>query len=77
MRIINNTDANVEFVSIRAGECFMYDNCLFIKMNRTVRATDTSPNAFCFVDNQEAYIPEACLVIPVDAEIVIKSRGVV
>lgn len=76
MRIINKYDTKVEFVEIKPGECFMHDNCLFIKMNRTVRVTDTSPNAFCFVDNKEAYVPEACLVTPVDAEIVIRSKGV-
>jgi hypothetical protein len=74
MKIINTIDKQVEFVSIKVGECFLYDNCLFVKMN-PVKITDGSPNAFCFVDNAVACVPQACLVTPVDAEIVVRSKG--
>ena len=75
MKIINTIDKQVEFVSIKVGDCFMYDNCLFVKMN-PVKVTESSPNAYCFVDNAVANVPQSCLVTPVDAEIVIRSKGV-
>ena len=75
MKIINNADKRVEFVSLKVGDCFMYDNCLFVKMN-TAKITESSPNAYCFVDNVVAYVPQAMLVTPVEAEIIIHSKGV-
>lgn len=74
MRIINNVDKRVEFVSIEVGECFTHDNCLFIKASPT--KSSGSANAFCFVDNAMACIPQTCLVTPVEAEVVIRSKGV-
>ena len=75
MRIIDKVNKQVEFVSIKVGECFMYDNCLFVKMNSSKNA-DHAANAFCFVDNNVACVPQAMLVSPVDAEIIIRSKGV-
>lgn len=75
MRIINNVDKKVEFASIRVGDCFLYDNCLFIKMN-PVKPNEHAANAYCFVDNNIACVPQAMLVTPVEAEIVIRSKGV-
>ena len=78
MKIINPFDKHVEFVAIKVGDCFMYDNCLFIRINPVKeRGYEKEANAFCFMDNNITYVPESCLVIPVDAEIVLKSRGVV
>ena len=74
MRIINNAEKKVEFVSLKKGECFLYDNCLFIKMN-PINKYDTAANAFCFVDNAIACVPQAMLVTPVEAEIIIHSKG--
>ena len=74
MRIINDADKKVEFVEIKVGECFMYDNCLFIKMNPAKNNVHAA-NAYCFVDNAIACVPQAMLVTPVDAEIIIRSKG--
>ena len=77
MRIINNADTQVEFVSIKVGECFMFDNCLFIRINPVKeRGYERDANAFCFVDNNITYVNEACSVTPVDAEIIISCKGV-
>lgn len=75
MKIVNNLDKTVEFVHIKVGECFIYDNCLFVKMN-PVKNNVNAANAYCFVDNTIACVPQACQVIPVDAEVVIHSKGV-
>ena len=77
MRIIDNTDTSVEFSAIKVGECFMFDNCLFIRINPVKeRGYERDANAFCFVDNNITYVNEACIVTPVNAEIVIRSKGV-
>ena len=77
MRIIDNADTSVEFSAIKVGDCFMYDNCLFVKINPVKeRGYGKDANVFCFVDNNITYVPEPCLVTPVDAEIVIRSKGV-
>lgn len=75
MKIVNNLDKKVEFVHIKVGECFIYDNCLFVRMN-PVKNNVHAANAYCFVDNNIACVPQSCLVTPVDAEVVIRSRGV-
>ena len=75
MKIIDKANTTIEFSAIKIGQCFLYDNCLFVKMN-PVKITDSSPNAFCFVDNAVACVPQACLVTPVEAEIIIRSKGV-
>lgn len=72
MRIINNANTTVEFSAVKVGDCFMYDNCLFIKMH----TTKESHNAFCFVDNVTAFFRPDWSVTPVDADIVIRSKGV-
>lgn len=77
MRIVNNADTSVEFVAIKVGECFYYDNCLFIKINPVKeRSYQKDANAFCFADNNITYVPMACLVTPVEADIVIRRKGV-
>lgn len=77
MRIIDNTDTSVEFSAIKVGECFTFDNCLFIRINPVKeRGYERDANAFCFIDNNITYVNEACIVTPVNAEIVIKSMGV-
>lgn len=75
MRIIDNANATVEFCSLKVGDCFLYDNCLFVKMN-PAKHNDHAANAYCFVDNNIACVPQAMLVIPVEAEIIIRSKGV-
>ena len=76
MRIINNADTSVEFAAISVGECFYYDNCLFIKINPVKeRGYQKDANAFCFADNNITYVPMACLVTPVEADIVIRRKG--
>ena len=55
----------------------MFDNCLFIRINPVKeRGYERDANAFCFVDNNITYVNEACIVTPVNAEIVIRSKGV-
>lgn len=77
MKITNNINKQVEFVSIKVGECFMFDNCLFIRINPVKeRGYERDANAFCFVDNNITYVNEACLVTPVEAEIIISGKGV-
>ena len=76
MKIINTIDKRVEFVSIKVGDCFLYDNCLFVKMNPIKANTEHSPNAFCFIDNYVAYFEPGWNVTPVNAEIIIHSKGV-
>ena len=73
MRIINNADKKVEFVDLKVGDCFIYDNCLFIKINSTAKAPH---NAFCFVDNATCIFNDEWQVCPVEAEIIIRSKGV-
>lgn len=77
MKIINTINKQVEFVSIKVGECFMFDNCLFIRINPVKeRGYERDANAFCFVDNNITYVNEACLVTPVSAEIIVHHIGV-
>lgn len=77
MRIVNTIDKHVEFVHIKVGECFIYDNCLFVRMNPVKeRGYKKEANAFCFVDNNVTHVPEAWLVTPVDVEVVIRSKEV-
>lgn len=76
MRIINNIDKQVEFVSIKVGDCFMFDNCLFMRINPIrERGYERDANVFCFMDCNITYVNEACLVTPVEAEIVIRHKG--
>lgn len=77
MKITNNINKQVEFVSIKVGECFMFDNCLFIRINPVrERGYERDANAFCFVDNNITYVNEACVVTPVEAEIILSSKEV-
>lgn len=77
MKIVNTIDKKVEFVHIKVGECFMYDNCIFVRINPVKeRGYEKDANAFCFVDTNITYVPEACLVTPVDVEVIIRSKGV-
>lgn len=77
MKITNNINKQVEFVSIKVGECFMFDNCLFIRINPVrERGYERDANAFCFIDNNITYVNEACVVTPVEAEIVLSSKEV-
>ena len=76
MKIINPFDKQVEFIAIKVGDCFMFDDCLFVKINPIKEdGYEKAGNAFCFVDNNVTYVPEPCLVTPVGAEIVIRSKG--
>ena len=77
MKIINPSDKHIEFVELNVGDCFMFDNCLFVKINPIKeKGYEKAGNAFCFVDNNITHVPEPCLVLPVEAEVVIRSRGV-
>ena len=77
MRIINNADTTIEFSAIKVGECFLYDNCLFIKIHPVKEENRAfNSNAFCFVDNALATIPADWAVTPVGADVVIRSKGV-
>ena len=75
MKVIDNTDTSVEFYTIKVGECFIFDNCLFIRI-KPVKEYERDANAFCFVDNNITYVHDACVVTPVNAEVVIRSKGV-
>lgn len=77
MRIIDKADTSVEFSTIKVGECLYSDKCLFIKINPVNEKGYEKPaNVFCFADNNITYIPDDWNVIPVNAEIVVKSKGV-
>jgi hypothetical protein len=76
MKIIDNTNTSVEFSAIKLGTCFIYDNCLFIKMHPVKENSSNACNAFCFVDNCIAYFRPDYNVTPVEAEIIIRNRGV-
>ena len=55
----------------------MYDNCLFVRINPVrERGYEKEANALCFMDNNITYVSEACLVTPVEAEIIVRSKGV-
>ena len=77
MKIIDNSTTSIEFSAIEVGECFLFDNCLFIKINPVKeRGYQKDANAFCFADNNITYVPMACSVTPVEADIVLRSKGV-
>ena len=77
MRIIDNTNTSIEFSAVQVGECFYYDNCLFIKINPVKEEHHTAVcNALCFADNNVASVPNDWNVTPVNAEIIIRSKGV-
>lgn len=76
MKIIDRADTSVEFSAIKTGECFIYDNCLFIKIYPVKESSPNACNAFCFVDNCIVYFRNDYTVTPVDAEIIIRSKGV-
>lgn len=75
MRIINKLAVTMPFSEINTGDCFMYDNCLWLKIDST--AHQAKCNAFCFVDNSTTNIPFDWQVIPVDAEITIRNKEAV
>lgn len=76
MRIIDKANTTVEFSSLKVGDCFIFDNCLFIKMHPVKEGSPNSGNAFCFVDNCVAFFRSDCTVTPVEADIIIRSKGV-
>jgi hypothetical protein len=77
MRIIDNANTSVEFSAVKVGDCFYYDRCLFIKINPVNElGYDRVANAFCFADNNIAYVPSDWNVTPVTADIVIRRKGV-
>lgn len=76
MRIIDNANTSVEFSALKVGDCFLYDNCLFIKMHPVKHSSPSACNAFCFVDNCIACFESGWSVVPVEAEIIIRSKGV-
>jgi hypothetical protein len=53
----------------------MYDNCLFIKAH-PLEKHGFIENAFCFIDNAVCFLRNDYNVIPVDADIVVRSKGV-
>jgi hypothetical protein len=65
----------VEFASLKVGDCFLYDNCLFIKMHPVKEGRPNACNAFCFVDNCIAFFRPDHTVTPVEAEIIIHNKG--
>jgi hypothetical protein len=73
MRIVDKADITVEFSKIKVGECFLYDRCLFIKMQPTKY---NLYNVFCFVDNAVAMFKDDWQVTPVDAEVIVRSKAV-
>jgi hypothetical protein len=75
MKIIDKANTTVEFSVLKVGQCFLYDNCLFIKMN-PVKPNDNAANAFCFIDNAIAHFRPEYAVTPVEADITIHSKGV-
>ena len=75
MRIINKLTAVASFSEINVGECFMYDNCLWLKISNT--SHQAKCNAFCFVDNSTTNFTFDWQVIPVDAEITIRNKEAV
>ena len=77
VRILDKTNMAVEFYTIKVGDCFYYDNCLFIKINPIDKLChDRVANAFCFADNNITHVPNDWKVTPVDAEIVVHNKGV-
>jgi hypothetical protein len=77
MRIIDNANTSVEFSAIKVGECLYTDKCLFIRINPVnQKGYEKAANAFCFADNTITYIPEDWSVVPVEADIIIRSKGV-
>ena len=75
MEVIDNTNTLVEFSAVDTGECFYYDNCLFIKSRPIVKG-DVTVNCFCFADNNISYFKDDILVSPVDATITVHKKGV-
>ena len=76
MKIIDNANTSIEFSAIKVGECFYYDSCLFIKINPVKQDSPYSGNAFCFANNNVVSMPCNWSVTPVNADIVIRSKGV-
>ena len=76
MRIIDKANTTIEFSSLKVGDCFLFDNCLFIKIHPVKEGSPNSCNAFCFVDNCVAFVRHDYLVTPVEADIIIRSKGV-
>jgi hypothetical protein len=76
MRIIDNANTTIEFSALKVGDCFMYDNCLFIKICPVKENSPNACNAFCFVDNCVAFFRPDFTVTPVEAEIIIRNKGV-
>ena len=75
MKIIDNTVKATEFSSLKVGECFLYDNVLFIKMHPVNTDKPSARNAFCFNDNTIACFNPEAMVMPVTAEVIIQRRG--
>ena len=75
MKIINNVDKLVAFEEIKVGACCLYAGCLYIRMNQ-VKTNANAANAFNFDDNAIAFIGPHIKVQQVEAEIIIRSKGV-
>lgn len=77
MKIIDNSNKLVEFSAIKVGECFLFDNCLFVKINPVQeKGYETAANVFCFVDSNITYISPDWHVTPVHAVITINTKVV-
>jgi hypothetical protein len=74
MRVVDRTEMLVEFSNIKVGECFYYDNCLFIKAH-SLEKHGFVENAFCFIDNCLCHFKDDWQVIPAEAEITVVKRG--
>ena len=74
MRVFDNTSTSVEFSTIKVGECFYYDNCLFVKSRPLTHAHKTA-NCFCFIDNTLGHIQDFQSVIPAEVDLIVRRKG--
>lgn len=75
MVIVNNLNKLVTFGEVKVGECFIYDNSLYIRISPIGRDT-RAINALCFTDYIPVFMHPDWHVTPVHAVVTINTKVV-
>ena len=76
MKVINHAKEKVEFFKLNPGDCFYYDDCLYMKTWPADKRHVAAVNCVCFVDNKICFFQDDVMVTRAEAEVIIHSTGV-
>lgn len=70
--VVKFTNSNKQqFYALQAGQAFIYDEALYVKMERQA-ASGYGANAVNVVDGKQTWVSGDMKVVPVDLEIIVK-----